>query len=70
MDISNRAIGFIGLGAMGSRMAKRLIAAGFKVAVFDRTREKGSSSQRRGPDGAKSTNARYESGRNHLVSVE
>jgi 3-hydroxyisobutyrate dehydrogenase len=40
MDISNRVIGFIGLGAMGSRMAKRLIAAGFKVAVFDRTRER------------------------------
>jgi 3-hydroxyisobutyrate dehydrogenase-like beta-hydroxyacid dehydrogenase len=40
MDISNRVIGFIGLGAMGSRMAKRLIAAGFKVVVFDRTREK------------------------------
>jgi len=40
MDISNRVIGFIGLGAMGSRMAKRLIAAGFKVVVFDRTRAK------------------------------
>ena len=40
MDISDRVVGFIGLGAMGSRMAQRLIAAGFKVLVFDRTRER------------------------------
>jgi 3-hydroxyisobutyrate dehydrogenase-like beta-hydroxyacid dehydrogenase len=40
MDTRHSVIGFIGLGAMGSRMAKRLIAAGFKVVVFDRTREK------------------------------
>lgn len=40
MNIRNSVIGFIGLGAMGSRMAKRLIDAGFKVVVFDRTRGK------------------------------
>lgn len=40
MDTRNSVIGFIGLGAMGSRMAKRLIAAGFKVVVFDRTQQK------------------------------
>ena len=40
MNTRNSIIGFIGLGAMGSRMAKRLIDAGFKVVVFDRNREK------------------------------
>ena len=40
MNTRNSVIGFIGLGAMGSRMAKRLIDAGFKVVVFDRKREK------------------------------
>ena len=40
MDTRNSVIGFIGLGAMGSRMAKRLVNAGFKVVVFDRNREK------------------------------
>jgi 3-hydroxyisobutyrate dehydrogenase-like beta-hydroxyacid dehydrogenase len=40
MNTRNSVIGFIGLGAMGSRMVQRLIAAGFKVAVFDRSREK------------------------------
>jgi len=38
MNIRKSVIGFIGLGAMGSRMAKRLIDAGFKVVVFDRKR--------------------------------
>lgn len=33
-------IGWIGLGAMGSRMARNLIKAGFEVAVWNRTREK------------------------------
>jgi 3-hydroxyisobutyrate dehydrogenase-like beta-hydroxyacid dehydrogenase len=40
MNTRNSVIGFIGLGAMGSRMAQRLIAAGFKVLVFDRSRER------------------------------
>ncbi|PWA13249.1 NAD(P)-dependent oxidoreductase [Pueribacillus theae] len=33
-------IGFIGLGVMGSRMTKRLLAAGFSVIVYNRTKEK------------------------------
>jgi 3-hydroxyisobutyrate dehydrogenase-like beta-hydroxyacid dehydrogenase len=41
MNARKPVIGFIGLGAMGSRIAKRLIGAGFTVLVFDRTREKG-----------------------------
>jgi 3-hydroxyisobutyrate dehydrogenase-like beta-hydroxyacid dehydrogenase len=40
MNTRNSVIGFIGLGAMGSRRAKRLIDAGFKALVFDRKREK------------------------------
>ena len=34
------AIGFIGLGLMGSRMATRLINAGYPLTVFDRTESK------------------------------
>ena len=33
-------VGFIGLGAMGSRMASRLLAAHHDVVVYDRTLEK------------------------------
>ena len=33
-------VGFIGVGAMGSRMASRLLAAHHDVLVYDRTREK------------------------------
>ncbi|MEC5186404.1 3-hydroxyisobutyrate dehydrogenase [Geobacillus thermodenitrificans] len=33
-------VGFIGLGVMGSRMAKRLLDAGFPVTVYNRTPEK------------------------------
>jgi pyrroline-5-carboxylate reductase len=40
MNTRNSVIGFIGLGAMGSRMAQRLVAAGFKVLVFDRIRDR------------------------------
>ena len=35
-----RAVGFIGLGIMGSRMAACLRAAGFELTVFNRTRER------------------------------
>ncbi len=34
------AIGFVGLGAMGGRMAKRLLDAGYPVFGYNRTREK------------------------------
>jgi 3-hydroxyisobutyrate dehydrogenase-like beta-hydroxyacid dehydrogenase len=37
---SKRAIGFIGMGLMGSRMATRLLEAGYPLTVFDRTKAK------------------------------
>jgi 3-hydroxyisobutyrate dehydrogenase-like beta-hydroxyacid dehydrogenase len=37
---SGPSLGFIGLGAMGSRMAQRLLAAGYDLTVHDRTRER------------------------------
>ena len=37
---SGPSLGFIGLGAMGSRMARRLLAAGYDLTVHDRTRER------------------------------
>ena len=37
---SGPRLGFIGLGAMGSRMAQRLLAAGYDLTVHDRTRER------------------------------
>jgi 3-hydroxyisobutyrate dehydrogenase len=36
---SGPRLGFIGLGAMGGRMARRLLAAGYRLTVDDRTRE-------------------------------
>jgi 3-hydroxyisobutyrate dehydrogenase-like beta-hydroxyacid dehydrogenase len=36
-------LGFVGLGVMGSRMARRLIAAGHTVTGYNRTREKAQS---------------------------
>jgi 3-hydroxyisobutyrate dehydrogenase-like beta-hydroxyacid dehydrogenase len=40
MRTEDSTIGFIGLGAMGSRIVWRIIDAGFKVVIFNRTREK------------------------------
>jgi 3-hydroxyisobutyrate dehydrogenase len=37
---SKPKIGFIGLGQMGSRMATRLLEAGYSLTVYNRTREK------------------------------
>jgi 3-hydroxyisobutyrate dehydrogenase-like beta-hydroxyacid dehydrogenase len=37
--LSGPHLGFIGLGAMGGRMARRLLAAGYNLTVYDRTRE-------------------------------
>jgi 3-hydroxyisobutyrate dehydrogenase-like beta-hydroxyacid dehydrogenase len=34
---SSTRLGFIGLGYLGSRIARRLIAAGFPVSVYDRS---------------------------------
>src|SRR5258706_14960931 len=33
-------LGFLGLGAMGSRLAMRLLKAGYPLTVYDRTQEK------------------------------
>ncbi|MGB9029190.1 MAG: NAD(P)-binding domain-containing protein, partial [Acidobacteriaceae bacterium] len=33
-------IGFLGLGLMGSGMAARLLAAGYPLTVWNRTRER------------------------------
>src|SRR5207237_1752793 len=41
-------IGFIGQGAMGSRMAARLVAAGHDMVVFDRSRDATRSLEQRG----------------------
>jgi 3-hydroxyisobutyrate dehydrogenase-like beta-hydroxyacid dehydrogenase len=42
MSASSRpSIGFIGLGAMGSRMARRLLDAGYRTTVWNRTPERG-----------------------------
>ena len=35
-----RAVGFIGLGRMGSRMAMSLLRAGFSLTVYDRDRDR------------------------------
>ena len=37
---SHSRLGFIGLGYLGSRIARRLAAAGFPMVVHDRDREK------------------------------
>ena len=37
---SGPRLGFIGLGAMGGRMARRLLAAGYDLTVHDRARER------------------------------
>lgn len=36
----NTQLGFVGVGAMGSRIVRRLLAGGYKVAVYDLSREK------------------------------
>src|SRR5207247_10689785 len=41
-------VGFIGVGAMGSRMAGRLLAAHHEVVVYDRTRASTLPLQQRG----------------------
>ena len=36
-DLRRENLGFIGMGRMGSRMAARLIGAGYGVTVYDRS---------------------------------
>jgi 3-hydroxyisobutyrate dehydrogenase-like beta-hydroxyacid dehydrogenase len=45
---SGPSLGFIGLGAMGSRMAQRLLAAGYDLTVHDRTRERARPLEQKG----------------------
>ena len=40
MISQNSTIGFIGLGAMGQLMARRLLTSGFKLIVYDHTSRK------------------------------
>ena len=42
---SKPSIGFIGMGHMGSHMARKLLDAGYHLTVYDRTQERA-----RGPD--------------------
>lgn len=37
---ANTQLGFVGVGEMGSRIVRRLLASGYKVAVYDLSREK------------------------------
>jgi len=39
-EFTKPSIGFIGMGHMGSHIALRLLAAGYSLTVYDRTREK------------------------------
>jgi len=48
MNTRTPTIGFIGLGLMGSRMASRLLDAGYPLTVYNRTREKAQPLARRG----------------------
>lgn len=49
-----KKIGFIGLGAMGSKLAERLMAVGFPIGVFNRTPEKMNPLVKKGAWAAKS----------------
>jgi 3-hydroxyisobutyrate dehydrogenase-like beta-hydroxyacid dehydrogenase len=54
---SRPRIGFIGLGGMGSRMASRLVAAGYPLTVHDRRRDRTEQLQRQGAELAESPGA-------------
>jgi 3-hydroxyisobutyrate dehydrogenase len=47
-DQNRPTTGFIGLGGMGSRMARRLLDAGYPMRVWNRTREKAEPFRQRG----------------------
>jgi 3-hydroxyisobutyrate dehydrogenase-like beta-hydroxyacid dehydrogenase len=52
--MSARRLGFVGLGAMGSRMAERLLDGGFDLTVHNRTRTRESTLTGRGASSAAS----------------
>jgi 3-hydroxyisobutyrate dehydrogenase-like beta-hydroxyacid dehydrogenase len=43
MDANNTPLGFVGVGAMGSRIVRRLLASGYKVTVYDVDRARAES---------------------------
>jgi 3-hydroxyisobutyrate dehydrogenase len=73
MPDSNRLslppIGFIGLGGMGSRMVTRLVSAGYRVTVYNRTRRRAEDLERIGASIADSPRALAESADIVLSSV-
>jgi 3-hydroxyisobutyrate dehydrogenase-like beta-hydroxyacid dehydrogenase len=40
VSVDNKSVGVIGLGLMGTALAERLLASGYSVCVYNRTREK------------------------------
>ena len=67
---SHPRLGFIGLGAMGSRMAGRLLAAGYDLTVFNRRRdERMRALEQRGATGAETPGAVAGNAEVILVSV-
>src|SRR2546430_15968166 len=40
MKIEDSKIGFIGLGGMGERLARRLLERGFRLTIYDRTAQR------------------------------
>ena len=51
---NSTTLGFIGLGGMGSRIALRLLAAGYRVFVFNRNPSKTDALKQKGAMPAKS----------------
>jgi 3-hydroxyisobutyrate dehydrogenase-like beta-hydroxyacid dehydrogenase len=47
-DDTKPRVGFIGMGGMGSRMASRLLAAGYDLTVYNRARERAHALEERG----------------------
>jgi 2-hydroxy-3-oxopropionate reductase len=60
-EVAMQRVGFIGLGIMGSAMAKNLLKAGFKVTVWNRSPEKTEELAALGADRAESPAAVAES---------
>jgi 3-hydroxyisobutyrate dehydrogenase len=48
IDLAKPRVGFMGMGAMGSRMASRLFDAGYALTVYNRARERTHALEQRG----------------------
>lgn len=68
MELMNKSIGIIGLGAMGARMAQRLLDAGHDVAVYNRTAERAKALVEAGATAAQTPRGAA-SGRDIVVSM-